>query len=182
MRSSWIERYLDLVDFVKNNGRMPSRRWALTQEEQSLAWWVKDQRRKMRLAPTEVSKRGRLTPEQREKLLELGIEPHYQPPEGTSASAGRSKRPVSSARKPVENRTPARGRAWSTRLEALATFLDTHRRPPVIVYTAPPAEVKLARWLADIQKAVKRPRARLSLTSEERELFEKAGVVFPQDE
>ncbi len=71
----WASRYRQLVEFISEFGRHPSRHTPQSQEEESLAWWVKDQRRKLRYGKRCKAKRGMLNRSQKERLNELGVAP-----------------------------------------------------------------------------------------------------------
>lgn len=71
----WDSRHRQLVQFIREFGRHPSRHTPESAEEESLAWWVKDQRRKMRYGKRAKAKRGTLTRGQKERLKALGIAP-----------------------------------------------------------------------------------------------------------
>ncbi|MCC7507837.1 MAG: helicase associated domain-containing protein [Planctomycetes bacterium] len=71
----WDSRYKQLLEFIREFGRHPSRHTPESDEEESLAWWVKDQRRKLRYGKRGKAKRGTLSRSQKSRLDELGIAP-----------------------------------------------------------------------------------------------------------
>lgn len=155
--------------FIKRHGRPPSRHWPMSTDESSLAEWLKDQRRKMRIQPFESSKRGTLTSEQMQKLLKAGLATRKT---ATGSPAVKDKLP---ALQKIQ-REPARGTLWLSSLAQLDKFLDEHGRPPSVEYTAPPTEVKLARWVLSVRRLLRRPRVKPQLTDAERRLFIRAGL------
>lgn len=73
--SNWLQRYEELRLFLDRHRRMPDRHTPEFEGESSLAWWLKDQRRRMRLGKSDTRKRGALTAVQLSQLLMLGVMP-----------------------------------------------------------------------------------------------------------
>lgn len=71
----WETRFAQLKKFISLHGRLPDRHCPRVKGESSLAWWVKDQRRRIRIGASNIAKRGAITEKQRDRLIALGVFP-----------------------------------------------------------------------------------------------------------
>lgn len=73
----WLGRYTALAAYIRLHGRFPDRHRPESAAESSLAWWLKDQRRKMRIGDSATRKRGSLNGAQVKLLRGLHVEPDF---------------------------------------------------------------------------------------------------------
>lgn len=207
---SWERRFAEYRRFLAEHDRHPSRHWPKTAAEASLAWWAKDQRRKLTHGASDSRKRGVLTAKQARKLQKLGIEPRrgrpglkqlrrrqekkgsarrtYTPkPAPCTASAPDPKAAAAWLAQPGDpDAEIGVSRLWLRRLRELAKFISEHARLPIIDYTSPRHEVELGRWLAKQLAGLRKyPRANRNvfLSAEQHALLLKAGFrVTPIEE